>query len=254
MKIFEYYFYSNQLILNTNKSSHIIIGSNSEMPVLYKNICIKRSTELKILGVIFDSKLKFDKHINHMTKKISKTVNMFSRLRHFVPQFLLSTLYKTLVLPHLTYGSPIWSFTYDRHIEKLVKLQKKMVRIVNFADFRAHSEELLIRIGWQPIKCVFKTEALKYIFKNINGFGSDVKFFEYERLRRTRSDDNKTLKLLNPSFKYIENSIFYKGVRTWNEIDLNIRSNTQLNKFLSHINIKFSFFNCFYYYDFLFFD
>ena len=47
--------------------------------------------------------------------------------------------YHSLVLPYLNYGVLVWGIS----IHKLLKLQKKAVRLIVNAKFNAHTEPLL---------------------------------------------------------------------------------------------------------------
>ena len=50
-------------------------------------------SEDKFLGVIIDNKLKFDSHIDLVSKKISKSLGIIFRLRECLPQNKLKSLY-----------------------------------------------------------------------------------------------------------------------------------------------------------------
>ena len=43
-----------------------------------------RTEDIKYLGVIIDHKLKWKKHVNHITKKTAKVSYILSKIRHFV--------------------------------------------------------------------------------------------------------------------------------------------------------------------------
>ena len=54
------------------------------------------------------STLKWDKHIGHVSLKISRVIGVLFRLKHIYPQEVLLTLYNTLILPHLSYCILVW--------------------------------------------------------------------------------------------------------------------------------------------------
>ena len=47
------------------------------------NTTIDRCTSLKFLGVIIDSKLSFNEHIDVICNKISKSIGILNKLKHF---------------------------------------------------------------------------------------------------------------------------------------------------------------------------
>ena len=77
-----------------------------------------------IVGVIIDNNLSWKQHIDHVAVKISRTVRLICKLRHFLPRHTLLTIYQSLVTPYLTYGLTAWGQAYKSYLEKLLKLQK----------------------------------------------------------------------------------------------------------------------------------
>ena len=54
----------------------------------------------------------------------------------------MKLIYYTLVYPYLTYGNLIWGNTYKSRIQKLVNIQKKIVRLMTFKSYFDHSEPI----------------------------------------------------------------------------------------------------------------
>ena len=82
----------------------------------------------KDIGVIIDSNLEFDKHIN---AKINKANSMFSIIRRsfqFLSQQNFIPLYKSLVRSHLDYASSVWSPYKQKHIDALENVQRWATR------------------------------------------------------------------------------------------------------------------------------
>jgi len=74
---------------------------------------------------------------------------------------------------------------YNKHIDRLIKLQKKLSPIVLFTDFNSHTTDLFKYLEWLSIENIIKLETIKYIYKNINDFGCTQKFFERDIRRNT---------------------------------------------------------------------
>ena len=62
-----------------------------------------------------------------------------NKLKHFVPTRILHVFYCTLVLPYLNYGILIWGDTCKSYLDKLIKLQKRDIRIVSNSHNRGHT-------------------------------------------------------------------------------------------------------------------
>ena len=235
------YFNNNHLILNVQKSSYLLIGTDfPDFTIKYENEILIRNNDLKILGIIFDNRLSFHKHIDKVSNKISIIVNIISRLRYFLPLNTLKTLYNSLVVPNLTYVLCVWGLTFEEHIKRLIRLQKCLARLITFKDIVFNSSDIIKQLNWLPIEDLIKYEVLKYIYKHMNGMACDIKLFEIKETRITRSHNQKHLLISNAKYSYTQNCIFHKGVKLWNQLDIELREAKSYNSFINKLKIYFN--------------
>ena len=64
---------------------------------------------------------------------------MIAKLRHFVPSFALTNIYKSLILTYLTYGLVAWGNTSKNYLNTIVVLQKRVLRLIYFVDRKEHA-------------------------------------------------------------------------------------------------------------------
>ena len=64
----------------------------------------------KLLSVIIDKDLNFSQHISEVCITTSKMIGVLQRLKHLIPMNAKLRIYKTAVLPHLTYCSLVSHF------------------------------------------------------------------------------------------------------------------------------------------------
>ena len=130
----------NEFTLNVKKSNFIILKSHKRK--LTDHLSLKLNSEMlqcvehtKFLGIITDQHLTWKNHINYVTKKITRTTGVLCRIRFYISQPLLRMLYYSLIYPHLHYGDIVWAntCTYPTRLEKLFKLQMKILRITTFS-------------------------------------------------------------------------------------------------------------------------
>ena len=234
------YFNKNKLVLNVQKSNFILIGTEKpDFVVKYNQESIKQCQNIKILGVIFDNKLGFAEHLNVVSNKVAKTVGALSRVRHFLPTNVLNIVYKSLIVPQMTYGCCLWGFTYDRHKDRLSKLQKRAARLITFSDFRASSQPIFEQLVWMPIERLIGFETMKFIYKSLNSMASETQFFTRVQERRTRTNNQMFLKVSNAKFTYTQNTIFHKGIKLWNNLDLSLRQSENYNIFVNSLKTYF---------------
>ena len=85
---------SNKLTLNLKKSNYVIFRPYQKKlsftPKLFihnastnKNSQLECKDSVKYLGVLIDHKVSWNNHINTILLKISRTVGLLSKLRHF---------------------------------------------------------------------------------------------------------------------------------------------------------------------------
>ena len=106
------------------------IQQNVTYPKLkINNVTIDGVNDFKFLGLIISTNLKWNKHSNHISLKVSKVIGIMFRLRTILSSDVLQTLYNCLIMPHfhdrlLTWGSTI------KTGHKLHLLQKKALRLI----------------------------------------------------------------------------------------------------------------------------
>ena len=137
-------------------------------------------------------------HVSTICSKTSKIIGIICKARKYFCSKTLLTLYNTLFLPYLNYCNLIWAFTYDSHIEPLLLLQKKGVRIITFSPPLTHTKPLFQKSNILPIHSIFKYQVSCFVFYHINkllppSLSSLFQFnFEYHNcLTRSRYDIHK---------------------------------------------------------------
>ena len=69
-KVFTW-FANNQMKVNHDKC-HLLISTQEEANIQIDNTTIKYSKSKKLLGIVLDNKLNFDKHVENICQKVSK--------------------------------------------------------------------------------------------------------------------------------------------------------------------------------------
>ena len=65
-------------------------------PLVFNNTNVTQSIYQKHLGIILDSKLTFENHINMVATKINKNIGLLSKLQNLLPRTALIKIYKDL--------------------------------------------------------------------------------------------------------------------------------------------------------------
>ena len=158
----------NQLSLNVNKTKFMVFHSvrkTVNYPTLSINgINIERVADFNFLGIQLSEDLKWSKHQNNISLKLTKTVGVLNRLKYEYPLAILKTLYNTLFLPHLNYGILLWG----SETESIHKVQKRALRIISDNKFNAHTEPICRAERLLKVKDIYRLGIYKFYYKLIN--------------------------------------------------------------------------------------
>ena len=146
------WFRSNKMAVNTGKTKFLIfhtrgkkVNLNGKSLVFDNNDPLKpfnpslvyelerihdnhkdtSSRSYKLLGVLFDEHLTFNYHIDYLKSKLSKALFCINRIKNFVPQKTLKTIYFSLFHSHLLYCPQIVNCSSKNNIEKIFIMQKR---------------------------------------------------------------------------------------------------------------------------------
>ena len=155
----------NRLAVNISKTNFILFHSsklkpNQSLRIKIDDVYIKQVDSTKYLGITFDSNLTWRSHINELCLKLSKTVGILSKVRHFVDNHILVMLYHSLIYPFLTYGVHVWGLTFPSFLTPLIIIQKKAIRIITFSEPKSHSEPLFKSLKLLKLNDVIKSNIL----------------------------------------------------------------------------------------------
>ena len=121
------FYHDNVLIANKDKYQAMVIRENKpndkEVEVKVNEIEIEQTSSMKLLGVSIDDRLNFTEHIRNVSTRASQRVGVIFRLRNLISTETKSILYKTAILPHLTYCDTVWHFCKASDKHKLERVQ-----------------------------------------------------------------------------------------------------------------------------------
>ena len=194
---------------------------------------IKQVPVCKSLGVKIDQNLKWDHHIQMISKKVASGISAIKRVRNFVPHETLLTIYRALVQPHFNYCSAVWGNCNKGLSEKLQKLQNRATRIISFSNYDASLNELFQALNWR------KLDLSILMYKTLNH--ETPEHLSSKFINRTdvtpyhlRNTVNK-LALPLPRTEHFKKSFSYGGAALWNSLPDHLKEASSLTSFKSKI-------------------
>ena len=154
------WFKANKLSLNTKKSFFMIFHRSRIKPnvinkVVIDNHELTQVNSAKYLGVIIDHKLNWIEHISYVKSKMSKGIGIMYKARQFLTKKALLMLYHAYIFPYMTYCIEVWGCASQTQLNCLFLLQKKIIRIMNFSHYLAHTNPLFLTMKVLPLRKIF---------------------------------------------------------------------------------------------------
>ena len=118
--------------LNPSKTQSMTISRSRTLFPLHPDLHIdgtvlSDSNSFKILGVTFDKKLTFEKHIRNIASSVSQKIGILRRcFKIFNDTAVIMKCFNAFLLPCLEYCSPVWSSGADSHLKLLDKVMSSI--------------------------------------------------------------------------------------------------------------------------------
>ena len=244
---------ANKLTLNVKKTNFVIFSPAQRKLTHLPKIKIfdnKQNTSValeckefvKYLGILIDNNLSWKHHIDHIVIKISRTIGLISKLRHFVPKHTLINIYRSLTAPYLSYGLIVWGQACKSYLDKLLKLQKRVLRFIYFSDHNQHAIPLFSDAGILLLQFSYYELTANLMFdirrrnapRNIRDLFEDISNIHSYN---TRSSASNNFYIQSSRLSIQLNSFSRIGTTIWNEMPLTLR-NLSKNNFKRKIKRK----------------
>ena len=156
-----------RMVVNGSKTEIIIFNSpkNQNPSIILNNEICKVKTSTKSLGIQIDEKLNFREHTEKVISKSKRSWNAISNKctrKYGLTIPAQAYLYKTIILPQLLYGSPLW---YHKNIHKLQNFQNTIMRSIFKHSPSPSIQTCQALIGQPPIDILCDSIAVKFVIK-----------------------------------------------------------------------------------------
>ena len=95
------WYVTNGMKRNHKKYKAMVVGkSEANATFMCERTVIPIEREVELLGVVVDSKLKFEGHISKICRKVSQQVAVFNRMKKMLPPEIRKQLYQSFIVPH----------------------------------------------------------------------------------------------------------------------------------------------------------
>ena len=147
LKLLEEWSEKFQMKFHPNKCHVMHFGSKNPM----HDYTMRKDNELhtlekvsseKDLGITIDNKLKFSEHINAKINKANQIVGCIKYSFKYLNKDIFKLLYKSMIRPHLEYGSVIWSPHLKKHMDAIERVQRRATKLVSEIKHLSYNDRL----------------------------------------------------------------------------------------------------------------
>ena len=188
----ENWFQVNCLFINATKTESMLFWTSSRLSnidsfsVNINGVPIKRVTEFRYLGVVFDERLSWNEHIKSILCKAGKCVGMLGRVRRHITFHSANTVYISMIRPIIEYCSCVWACCGEVNSGTLERLQNRAARIVAQTPDSNSAIEFL---KWNTLKMRRDQNVYKLVKKSLNG--QCPQYFYRDVCKRTTRQSNR---------------------------------------------------------------
>ena len=122
--------FENNLLKDNADRFHFLVSLSQEVNLNVNNFKIKNSDCEKLLGVKFDSKLRFDQHITDLCRRTSRKIHALARVTPFMNlskrRLLMNSFFKT----QFNYCPLIWMCHSRENNRKINRLHERCLRTI----------------------------------------------------------------------------------------------------------------------------
>ena len=157
---------------NSNNLSH--------PPIKFINNNISKCPHQKHLGIVLDSKLNFNAHVDQKIKKYNRMIGLIRRLSINLPRNALLTIYKSFVRPHLDYGDILYDKPNNENFQnKLEKVQYRPCLAITGAIQGTSRIKLYDELGLHSLIKRRWCNKLIFFYKIVNDLLPNLSLFMF---------------------------------------------------------------------------
>ena len=204
--------------------------------IIFNNNNVLNSPCQKHLGLVLDSKLSFNEHVNQKINKCNRILGQMKRLSLTLSRKQLLTIYKTFVRPQLDYADIIYDKPFnDVFKEKLEKVQYSSALIITGAIKGTSRERLYKELGLESLCDRRWYRKLVFFYNIVKGLApsylQSCLLFDNKRARNTRSSLRNTIKTFATRTSTFRATFFAYYTKEWNQLNDDIKKIESIKKF-----------------------
>ena len=231
---------TNRLLINPQKTKLMLFGTRqlvgrlSDITIPFLGKDLSPSPSCKDLGVIFDSNLSFDDHIDYLSSSLLGKLCQINRVRHLFTKDILLVILNSLVFSKLFYCSTVWSGTTQQNIHKLQLLQNFAARILTGKRKYDHISPTLKELRWLPIKNMLQLRDVTMVYKCLHGLAPNYlasKLVKRSTIHHYNTRQKDNINITKKRTSTVQRSFFDHAISSWNKLSEETKNSINIDIF-----------------------
>lgn len=237
LNILHKWFQSNLLTVNISKTSYIVFSAKNKKIQINNQLSIngeviQRTNSEKYLGLILDSNLTWNAHLQHVKNKLSSLVGSLHKIVRCIPSKARLLIYNSLVKPHLLYLLEIWGNASKTSLKPVQILQNRIIKILHHYNYLTTTTTIYKETKLLNIKQLYTYCTCILIYKILhNHIHSQIKFEMKIKTNKYATRRASHLALPNTRTNYGKNNLTFRGAQLYNKLPKAVKEATSLNIF-----------------------
>ncbi len=249
MKLVGEWLRANKLTLNISKTKFVIFASPTKLRSLpdvslqLYGQNIEKVEHMKYLGVILDSGLTFEPHIDYLVDKATRKLGAIRKVRDMLDRSTTLTLYKSMVLPHFDYCDTVYMTSAIKNLNKLQLIQNSACRTIllanRYTSVMDMHRELKLSVLHMRRNYHMATECHRNIyFEGRACLGHFYVPVMRVNVAQTRAEHRKVMHVPRTRTVCGSKAMSVRGPLFWNSIRLDLRLIECIKKFKFNISLS----------------
>ena len=164
------YFMQNGMKINAAKTELMVVGDKTALMaaasepvgVQFVGETLQPVPTARNLGVVFDSWLCFEPHIDTIVAKCFGILIGLMHAKHMIPASVLPTIVNALVMSHVRYCSQVFGCANKTALNRLQKVQNFAARLISGRRKREHVSDVIQGLEWLPVAAMVNFNDLSF--------------------------------------------------------------------------------------------
>jgi hypothetical protein len=206
------YFQRQGLLVNKAKSKLLDFKTSHSQHNNTNTICDIESDSkdgCKFLGLHLDDSLTWINHINYVCGKICSGLYLLRQMSNLVSADVLKILYYGTIFPFINYGIELWGCAADVHINRILLLQKRAIRIIHGLGKLESCQKFFIDNKYFTVYSLYLYKLILFFVHHNKGHQTCSDVHQYNTRNKSNYFRQRTKLKLTEHSPFINGHIWY---------------------------------------------